>query len=147
METQILKLSDIQKVVNQLGFKSSIQKTDFGDAVFFNVPVQSRSQNVLAKLSQHKQFGEIVEVVSVIGDLDKYKNDLKKALEALMALLMLNQHLILAKTQVDQKGDKMYVVARTVAPSCSEKELGQMIQEVAIYADVLEQQLLGIDQA
>ena len=60
---------------------------------------------------------------------------------------MLNQHLILAKTQIDQKGEKMYIVSRTLAPSCTDKELGAMIQEVSIFADVLEQKLLGIDKS
>ena len=41
----------------------------------------------------------------------------------------------------------MYIVSRTLAPSCTDKELGAMVQEVAIFADVLEQKLLGIDKA
>ena len=135
---------DIAKVVKELGLKCSEVDTDLGKVIAFEAPVKDRKQNVIAKISQHDQFGEIVEVVSVIGDLDK--SNVSKALETLLALLMLNQHLITAKTQVDQKGNKMYIVARTLAPSCSDEELKSMIQEVAIYADVLENQLLGIDK-
>ncbi|MHA1386534.1 MAG: hypothetical protein ACTSR3_22505 [Candidatus Helarchaeota archaeon] len=137
--------SDIAEVVKKLGFEWSKVNTDFGEVIAFEVPVKDRSQKCIAKISSHEQFGEIVEVVSVIGELNKTEE--KKALETLLALLMLNQHLITAKTQIDQKGDKMYLVARTLAPSCSEQELGSMIQEVAIYADVLEEQLLGIDKS
>ena len=137
--------NDIQKVVKKLGFVNQIAKTDLGDVVAFEVPVKDRKQNCIAKISSHSQHGEIVEVVSIIGELDK--SDVKKGIETLMALLMINQDLILAKTQIDRKGERMFIVSRTLAPSCSEKELGAMIQEVAIFADVLEQQILGIDEA
>ncbi len=136
---------DIKKVIDELGFKNQIAKTDYGEVVAFEVEIKDRKQRCIAKISSHEQQGQIVEVVSVIGDLDK--SDVQKGLETLMALLMLNQHLILAKTQIDQKGEKMYIVSRTLAPSCTDKELGAMIQEVAIFADVLEQKLLGIDKS
>ncbi|MHA1376783.1 MAG: hypothetical protein ACTSRG_00195 [Candidatus Helarchaeota archaeon] len=130
--------------MKELGLEASKANTDLGEVILFEAPVKDRTQKCIAKISHHDQFGDIVEVVSVIGELDK--TDPNKALENLLALLMLNQHLITAKTQVDQKGDKMYIVARTLAPSCSNKELGSMIQEVTIYADVLEQQLFGVDK-
>ena len=141
----MISLKILEKEVGKLGFKTSIEKTEYGDVVFFEVPVKDRSQKCIVKVSDHDQYGKIVEVVSVVGELDK--SDIRKGLENLMALLMLNQHLITAKTQLDQKGEKMYIVARTLAPSCTPKELGAMIQEVAIYADVLEQKLLGVDKA
>ncbi|MFX1449423.1 MAG: hypothetical protein ACFFCM_01190 [Promethearchaeota archaeon] len=139
---------DIQKVVKKLGYPNQIAETDLGEVVEFEVKVNDRLQNCIAKISTHAQHGEIVEVVSIIGDLGEVvKTNPNKAIETLMALLMLNQDLILAKTQIDRKGEMMYLVSRTLAPSCSDKELGAMVQEVAIFADVLEQQLLGIDEA
>jgi hypothetical protein len=63
--------------------------------------------------------------------------DPKKTINTLKASMMLNQHPILAKTQLDQKGKNLFMVARTLAPSCTDKEFEKIVREVAIHADIL----------
>ena len=144
---------DIIKVIEELKMKPEEVDTELGKVVAFEAHIELKStsdprkQSVIARIYKHEQFGEVVELVSVIGELEKYKKDPEKALEILLALLMLNQRLITAKTQVDQQGKQMYIVARTLAPSCTKEELGTMIQEVAIYADHLENELFGVDKS
>ena len=142
---------DIAKVVKQLSLVATELDTDFGKVIAFEAPIvlndapeKKRRQKVMARIGQNKDFGETVEVVSIIGDLDK--SDVNKALETTLSLLMLNQRMIFAKTQIDQKGKKMLIGAKTLAASCSEKELKSMIQEVTIWADFVERQLLGVDK-
>ena len=133
---------DIERIVDKkLKYKWEIQQSSFGEVMSFEVPIDERKQTCIARIWKHPKFGKTVEILTLVGKLDK--SDLKKSNESLLALMMLNQQLFMAKTQVT--GENLYIVARTLAPSCTNKEFTKMVQEVALYADILEQKMMGKD--
>lgn len=137
----MINKNDIVNLIKKKKFKFEIDKQN--DLITFVVPVKDRKQKCSAKIKKHEQFGDMVEIFSVIGQFDP--SDLENALKTSMILLVMNEDLLYAKTELQKDNDKMSIVARTIAASADENEIEAMILEVAIYADILEDKLLGKD--
>jgi hypothetical protein len=112
---------------------------DLDNMLVFEVYLQSRRTQACVAVLADSEYGQMLEIMSSCGATSGLT--LPMALE----LLAFNINLSYARVQLDANKENINVCARTLATSASLSEIQTMVEEVAVNADYIEQQLFGTD--
>lgn len=108
--------------------------------VLFKVPISNgREQVVTAKLSD-TEFGEVIDIISRAGGFNR---NMQK--DTLIDLLKFNNALVYSRTEINENETGVYLVGRTLGGCANQEEIAVMIEEVALSADGVEQEVFGTD--
>ncbi|MHA1339051.1 MAG: hypothetical protein ACTSRZ_05660 [Promethearchaeota archaeon] len=114
------------------------------DGVIFEVEMPERNRTQICVAYKNKSSkGDLVEILSTAAEFE----DIEKSLNYmdLVRLLQSNQMTIYAHCQINKEKTQVNVAGRTLLADATEKEVEFIINEVALYADIIEKQLTGKD--